>query len=375
MSQQATTPTRAGHDTESDDVDADTDADAVRTVSDASSDLDVHVLETIQAAERRRWNDVVERADLGTVFHRYEWLEAVEEGLDYPARHLLVEKDTNPIGVFPHLVVDVPKTPFQRVTSIYPGFGGPLLTTDVTDSLPAAIDAASDLCSGRTVVHEIRACNTNFLRYNDFLKSRGYRPVQNGGRFVLRLDRDYEEILAGMDSSKRRAIRRGRETDHEIVEEELTEANLRRFQETHERHMNSVGGDVYPPAFFEALAGMDDRILLVTLRVEGEYAGGFLELLDEGRSTVHGFFAAIPEEYFEYHASELLYDYVFQWCLEEGYETYDFGGAGGDFEDGAFRFKEEFGGELVPNLYWERGSGLAWKLFENGRSLYWRYAD
>ena len=350
-------------------------ADPVRTVTDAQDGLDVKVFETIQAIEKERWNEVVERAGLGTVFHRYEWLEAVEDGLGYPGRHLLIEKDTNPIGVFPNVVVDVPKTPFQRVTSIYPGFGGPLVTTDVSDSLSAALEVVSEFCTGRTVAHEIRACNTNFLRYNDFLKSRGYRTVQNGGRFVLRLTDDYDEVLAGMDSSKRRAIRKGRETDHEIVEEEVTVENLRRFQEVHERHMHSVGGTVYPPEFFERLAAMDSKILLVTLRIEGEYAGGFLELLDEGRSTVHGFFAAIPEEYFEYHASELLYDYVFRWCLEEGYEAYDFGGAGDDFEDGAFRFKEEFGGELIPNLYWERGSGLAWKLFENGRSLYWRYAE
>ncbi|WP_049922717.1 GNAT family N-acetyltransferase [Halopiger djelfimassiliensis] len=347
----------------------------VRTLAEDGSDLEVKALDTIRAVDSDRWNGVVERSDLGTVFHRYEWLDAIETGLGYPARHLLVEKDTNPIGVFPNFVADLPKTPFSRLTSVYPGFGGPLLTTDVADSLSLVIDAVPDLCSGRTIVHEIRACNTDFLRYNDSLYETGYRSDRMGGRFLLRLPKGYDTLLSEMDGSKRRAIRRGRETDHRIVEADVTRESLERFHTTYERHMQRTGGDALPFAFFEQLLEMRSRVLLVTLRIDGEYAGGYLDLLNDEQSTVHGFFAGVPEEYFEYYASELLYDYLIQWAIENGYETYDFGGSGADFEDGSFRFKEGFGGTLVPNLYWERGLSPAWKLVETGRSLYWRYAD
>lgn len=345
----------------------------VRTTTDDQSGLTVNVIDTVAMKDRSRWNDLVERSELGTVFHRYEWLQAVENALDYPARHIVVEKDTNPIGLFPNFVAEIPKTPFYRLTSIYPGFGGPLMTTDVTESLSTVLDVVPELCDNRTIVHEIRACNTNFLRYNDFLEAEGYDSSRVGGRFVVNLEKGYDTVFEEMNSSKRRAIRRGRETDHEIVEAELSQVNLERFYQKYEQHMKSVGGIVYPFEFFEELAAMEDRILLLMLYVEGEYAGGFLELLNDEQDVVHGFFAGVPAESFQYHASELLYDYLFQWAIDEGYEKYDFGGGGADFEDGAFQFKEEFGGELVPNIYWERGTGPTWKLVETGRSLYNRY--
>ncbi|WP_436347446.1 GNAT family N-acetyltransferase [Natronorubrum sp. FCH18a] len=345
----------------------------VQTMTDDKSGLTVNVIDTVRVMDRDRWNDVVERSELGTVFHRYEWLEAIETGLEYPARHIVVEKDTNPIGVFPNFVVEIPKTPFYRLTSIYPGFGGPLLTTDVSESLSKILDVVPELCDNRTIVHEIRASNTNFLRYNDFMEAEGYDSSRVGGRFVVNLEKGYDEIFEEMDGSKRRAIRRGRETDHDIVEADLTQSTLERFHEKYEQHMESVGGTVYPLEFFEQLANMEDRILLLELYIEGEYAGGFMELLNDEQNSVHGFFSGVPSEYFEYYASERLYDYLFQWAIDEGYETYDFGGGGADFEDGAFSFKEAFGGRLLPNIYWERGTGPTWKLVETGRSLYNRY--
>ena len=366
MAQQATGSTHANRDA--------TTTDTVQRVTDVDSGLEVTVADTIQAFDRDRWNDVVDRADLATVFHRYEWLEAIENALGYPARHIVVEKDTNPIGVVPNFVVEIPKTPFYRLSSIYPGFGGPLLTTDVTDSLSLVLETIPELCGGRTIVHEIRACNTNFLRYNDALEAEGYDSSRVGGRFLMNLEKGYDDLFAEMEASKRRAIRRGRETDHEIVHADHTHTNLAQFHDAYERHMRSIGGRVYPLEFFEELASMDDRILLLMLYVDGEYAGGFLELLNDEQSTVHGFFAGVPSESFEYHASELLYDHVFQWAIDNGYETYDFGGGGSDFEDGAFRFKEEFGGTLVPNVYWERGTGPIWTLVETGRSLYNTYS-
>ena len=345
----------------------------VRTLSAADTGLEVKAVDTIKAVEPDRWNEVVDRAALGTVFHRYEWLEAIERGLGYPARHLVVEKDTNLIGLFPNFVVELPKTPFDRLTSIYPGFGGPLLTTDVADSLSLLVDAVPELCDRRTIVHEIRACHPNFLRYNDFLEAEGYDSSRVDGRFLLNLEKGYDRLFDEMSRSKRRAIRRGRETDHEIVEADLTQSELARFHERYAEHMGRVDGDVYPLEFFERLRAMDERILLLQLYVEGEYAGGYLEVLDDEQDTVHGFFAGVPSEYFDYYASELLYDYAIQWAIDNGYETYDFGGGGADFEDGGFRFKEEFGGTLRPNLYWERGTGPTWKLVETGRSLYNRY--
>ncbi|GAB3675277.1 GNAT family N-acetyltransferase [Halopiger thermotolerans] len=341
--------------------------------TDPDAGLEVTTVDSIRAIDRSRWNDVVRRSHCGSVFHRHEWLAAIESGLGYPAEHLIVEKDGNLIGLLPNFVVDIEKTPFRRLSSIYPGFGGPVVTTDVADSLSLLAAAVPECCSGRTIVHQIRGLDTDYLRYNNRLQSEGYRPYRRECRFVLDLTQGYDRIEEGMSRTRRRGIRKGRETDHEIVEEELTRENLRRFYRVYRRVMDRVGGDIYPFSFFEHLLELRSRLLLLTVRIDGEYAGGFLELLDEERNAIHGFFAAVPEEYFDDHASELLYDRVFRWGIDHGYETYDFGSTNASFEDGVFRFKEGFGGQPIPILVWERGCSPLWPLVKAGRSLYWPY--
>ncbi len=340
---------------------------------DADSSLEVEVVDSVAEVGKERWNGLVERSSRGSVFHRYEWLEAIESGLGYPARHLVVRKDGNAIGCMPNVVVGIERTPFRRLSSAYPGFGGPLVPTDTSDALERVLEAVPSLCSGRTIVHQIRGLDGGYLRYNDPLQERGYRPYRRECRFLLDLTRGHDEIRAGMSRTRRRGIERGEDGDYEIVAEELTRENLRRFHRTYERVMERVGAEGYPFSFFDALRPMDDRLLLLTIRIDGEYAGGMLEVLDDERDAIHGFFAAVPRAYFDDHASELLYDRVFRWGIDHGYETYDFGSTTADFEDGVFRFKESFGGRPVPVFAWERGCSPLWRLVKTGRSLYWPY--
>lgn len=346
-------------------------SDTLQTVGETSSGHEVSVVNTIRAVDQSEWNAVVDRSTCGSVFHRYEWLNAIEKGLGHTPKHFVVTKDGNYIGLCPNFVVPIQKTPFKRLSSSYPGFGGPVFTTDVDDSLSLLMDVVPNHCRGKTVVHQIRGLDMKYMRYNNYLQSEGYQPYRRECRFVLDLTRGYDEILNGMSRSRRRGIEQGQDTDYEIVEEKLTRENIERFHRVYEQVMDRVGGDAYPLAFFKQLLEMRSQLLLLTIRVDGEYAGGFLELLDEKRSSVHGFFAAVPREYFDDHASELLYDHVLQWGIDNGYETYDFGSTNSNFQNGVFRFKEGFGGRIVPILVWERGCSPLWKLLKAGRSLYW----
>lgn len=337
------------------------------------SSHEVTVVDTVRDLGRAEWNDVVDRSSCASVFHRFEWIDAIESGLPYAPRHLVVRKDGNTIGLFPNFVRKLPNTPFRQLSSVYPGYGGPLLPTDRKESLELVIDGIPDLCAGRTIVHELRTLDTDYLGYNRFLQSRGYEPYRGMCRHQIDLTDGYDEIFDAMSRSRRKAIRRGRENDHEIVEEAVTEANLRRFHGVYERVMERVGGKVHPVSFFEHLAEMQSNVLLLTIRIDGEYAGGFLELLDDDQSTVRGFFSAVPEEYYDHHAKELLYDYVVRWGIENGYETYDFDNSPTDFESGVFRYKDGFGGEVVPTFVWERGDSPLWNLVKYGRRKYVSY--
>ena len=337
----------------------------------SQQELELDVVESINDVSKDEWNGVVERSSEGSLFHRYEWLKAIESGLDYAVTHLTIRKDSNLIGLYPNVELEFENTPFTRLTSLYPGFGGPVATTNKNECLSLFSESIPDVTNGRTLVHQIRACETSYLGYNNLLKIHGYIPTRDGCRFQIPLEMGYDEVWERMDRERQRRIERGREHEYEIVEEELTPSNIRQLHDTYAQVMDRVGGDVIPLTFLNQLRNMEERVLVLSLIVDGEYAGSVLELLDEEHSRIHGWLAAVPQECFEYNATELLYDAVIRWGIDNEYETYDLGYTASDASDGLYNFKKSFGGDIVPNLSWERSCSPVWPLARTGRAIYW----
>ncbi len=336
-----------------------------------NQNLELDVVESVNDVNEAEWNNVVRQADRGSLFHRYEWLKAIEAGLGYQPKHLLIRKDGNLIGVYPNFEIELEKTPFKKLVSLRPTFGGPIATTDEPDCISIFSEAIPDLTDGRTILHKIRAKEATYLGYNNLLKMHGYTPTQDGCRFQLSLSDGYASVKEGMRRDRRRQLRQGMEHEYELVEEELTHPNVRRFHERYTRAMDRLGGSAFPLSFLTQLRQLESNVLFQTLRIEGEYVGGMISLLNEQESSVHAWLIAVPEEYFEYNASELLYDGSIRWGVENGYETLDMGYTSSDATDGLYNYKKSYGGEVVPNFIWEKGCSIIWPLVRSGRGLYW----
>lgn len=342
----------------------------------ADSEYEVRAFETIERVPEEGWNRLVERSPLGSVFHRYEWLRAVEAGTSLEPLHLLVTKNTNPIGALPHFVRNIEEVPVQRLASLKPGFGGPIVSTDEERVLELLLEAAAELCEGTVVTHLITSAAVGYARYNDYLTESGYSTTVENCRLVLDLRGGWESIQDAMSSSRQRGIRNGEEQEVSVHEEEITKANLRKFSREYRAVMERVDGTTFPASLFIELASMTDRLLIATATIaNGEPAGKHLYLLDEEQSTVHHFFPGVRKEYFDYHSSELIHKHMIQWGIRNNYHSFDFGSTAADFRDGLFKYKEEFGATVVPTLAWERGIGVSGTLFQMGRSAYLRASN
>ncbi|RQG96424.1 GNAT family N-acetyltransferase [Natrarchaeobius chitinivorans] len=315
--------------------------------------LDVRHVGSIEAVNRNQWNNVVDQSDLSCVYHRYEWLRAVEEGLSHEPKHVVVSKSGNPIAVLPNFVTELGRV--NRLSSIRPGYGGPIAMTDEEESLELLLDAVEELCTGRILFDELRTYDQNYVRYHDFLEAKGYRPTILTCRFTLDLSRGWEELFEGMDSERRRGIRRGHDSEFDVAEEDLDGRTLEEFYRDYAAVADRVGLPTHPRSFFRELRGFDDRIVVFSLRVDGGTQGRYMYLLDEEQSTLQHLFTAVTEDHFEYHAPELLHEHAIKWGIEEGYDTYELRGSPPDFRNGVFRFKEYFGAETIPLLVYERG--------------------
>jgi predicted N-acyltransferase len=339
-----------------------------------ATDLRTERVETVETVDRNQWNHVVTQADHGTVFQRYEWLAAIETGTRLEPAHAVVYKKDNLVGIFPNFVTEIERTPFKRLTSIEPGFGGPLVTTDETASLELLFDAIDDIGDRTTITHLFQPIDPATVRYRPQFAANGYRPNVSNCRFVIDLRKGWETILAEMSSSRRRSIRNGGGEDAAVVDRDLTRETIDEFYLNYRSVMERLEERPYPLAFFVALLELRDRVKVFSLSVAGEERGMLLHLLDDERSSMHYFFSGVTESDFAYNASELLHEHAIKWGIDNGYETYDLGATSADSDDGLFKFKAKFGADVVPIVTWENGSSrVLWGLFRAGRRAYQRY--
>lgn len=350
------------------------------------SELSATVHDTVTAVNRNQWNNLVEQAEHGTAFHRYGWLRAIEEGLGRPPRHAVVSKGENPVGILPNFVseLDVRSDggllsmaaswfPTERLVSVHPGFGGPLVLTDPEECLDGLFDALDEARGGREMAHRLRTCDLGYTKFGKYLAGRGFEPTVVSCRFEIDLTADWETLEAEMDKTRRNALRSGRESDVSVSVDPFTDGVVDETHEAYERNMDRVDGTTYPRSFFRSLAAeFDDRMQVFTAERDGEVLGRYVCVRDDEQSSLRYFFSAIPEEdAYEHNVSELLHTRAMRWGKEQGYETYDLGATGADFTDGLFKYKEKYGGEVRPILQWDRGlSPVAWNAFKLGRRVY-----
>ena len=336
--------------------------------------LEVEHIDSIDAVNRNQWNNVVEQSELGCVFHRYEWLRAVEAGTGREPRHVLVSKKGNPIAVLPNFVTEL--GPVEQLKSIEPGYGGPIAMANEERALELLLDGVADRCDGRVLFNQFRTYNQGYVRYHNALRERGYDVAVRSCRFTLDLGRGWDAILEDMHSERRRGIRRGRESEFEVVEEPLTAGVLSDFYDDYARVMDRVEMDALPYSFMAELEALEERITIFSLRVDGERRGMYLYVSDDEQSSFQHLYTAVTADHFEYHAPELLHEHAIKWAIDQGYETYDLRGSTPDFRNGVFSFKEYFGAQPIPLLLWERGRPApALSALNLGRTLSRRFGS
>ena len=334
--------------------------------------LKVEVHKNICEINKDHWNNLVEQSKLGSFFHRYEWLKSIEQGKKLEGNHIIVMKDRNIVGILPNFVIGIKKTPFNQLASTVPGFGGPIIIGSEKEVLDIMLKTVSKICRKNIISHCITTLDFSYVRYNHYLIKNGYIPNLNYCRFIIYLNKNIVDIKSEMDKSKKSNLKKAHSNDFIIKDEKLDENNLKDFYKVYIKVMEKVGGDAHPLQFFLTLKNnLQERMKMFGVFVKKKQVGRHLYFLDKEQSSLHHFFSAIEESNFKYHPSELLHEYAIKWGINNNYKRYDFGGTGSKFNDGLFKFKEEFGGQVVPTLTWEKGySHFRWTLFKIGRYIY-----
>jgi predicted N-acyltransferase len=346
------------------------------------SDVRVETYETIDAVDTNQWNNLVTQSALGSVFQRTEWLRAMEQCLGHEARHVVVWDDENPAGLCPNFmttarvpdsVPDIGENLVREcVSTPSPGFGGPVIVRKEEETFDLLVDTIADSCGPSVLSHYIKTLDMGYARYARRLHASGYDPYIGNCRFRLPLWRDLEDIEAIMHKDRRRNIREARDTDSTVERlEDPTGETLADFYADYQAAMDRVDGSVIPRAFFETIfETFPERVAVYAARHDGDAVGYHVYVRDEEQATIHHLFAAVRAENFEHYPSELIHDHVIRENHGGSYRWYDFGDTGARFDDGLFKYKEQYGGDVVPTIIWERGQSPVWPLYSTARKRY-----
>lgn len=343
--------------------------------------LDSEVIESIDEVNENQWNNIVSQTDQSTSFHRTGWLRAIEDGLEYEARHVVVRKKGNPVAICPNFVIpivlpfdppiDLTQVGLAQLSSVSLGFGGPVISADRDRSFERLFDTIEAMAGWTTIVHRLRILDPGHVQYAQKLRARGYRPVLSTCRHWLDLT-DYQQITDEMEKERRNEIRTASQYEPEIVEEEVTRDAMREFYAEYRKTMERIGGRTLPLAFFNALADhFSEHIEIFTARVDGTSVGSHVYLRDEEQDSMHHFFSGVDEDHFEYSAPTVIHDYALRWGIENEYATYDFGETSSDYGDGLFKYKQKFGTQIEPVYEWERAlAPIRWGAYRKALDVY-----
>lgn len=347
--------------------------------------MEVYSIYSIDEIDTNQWDNVVHQSDVGSVFQSSSWIRAIETVDSFTPAHTIVEKNGNPVCIFPNVVSDLrlPGPISQRLPTIVTdrlnelsslniGYGGPVPQTDEERSLTLAINQISEIED--VISHYLYTRSTQYLKYNSLFEELGYSPSIVACTFDIPLEQSLEKIRANMHKSRRRDMRRVDDSDVTVAEEEITDETISNFYDTYLDTMDRVGGDPNPRSLFTGLRKhAADDIAIFAAKLDEEVIGRHLYVIDEPQATVHHWFGAVHKTNFEHNPAEAIHDFAMKWAREAGFETYDFGPTAYDFRDGLFRYKRKYGGDLHPIITWERGTSPLWSVYRLGRAFYRRY--
>lgn len=184
--------------------------------------------------------------------------------------------------------------------------------------------------------------------YQPILRKQGF-IYEDHLNFLINLARPTKDIMQSIGRRTRKHIRRELRRGKVVVREVSQQSQLDVCYDLVRRTYRAAHVPLADPTLFEAayeVLGPKGMIRFTLAYVEESPVAVSVDLLF--KDVMYGWFGGLDRSSRSYMPNELLTWHLFEWGAENGFHTYDFGGAGKPDEDYGVRdFKAKFGGNLV----------------------------
>ena len=181
-------------------------------------------------------------------------------------------------------------------------------------------------------------------------KSCGYQQ-QDWQNYLLKLDRPISEIWKQLKKSRRYGINVAKKRN--VIIEEMKDKNLlpifyKLLSETFKNRKNPIEDISNFEAAFDLLVPKNMAKFFLA-KYNDKYIAALLILLYKDVAYEWYTGSSKNSQDLSLYPNDMLVWHAIEWCYNNGFMTFDFGGGGlpGEAEEGWVRFKKEFGGSLV----------------------------
>lgn len=285
----------------------------------------------VAAAE---WDDVLAELGCADAYLLRAYVEA-SCVLDPGEPVLLHHED----AVLACIVRAVPGSDAYDVTTPY-GYGGP-----VGAGAARFYDEYGEWCAARGIV-------STFVRFHPLFENHrsagpGIHAAYASPTVGWPLDGD---LLEGMHGKHRNTVRKAMKAGVNV--EPTSAPDLLSFVSLYEltmRRQDAADYYFFPPAYWERLTALGDRLVRFDATLDGEVVASALCL--RGDRWLHYHLGATHDSARDLGASNLLLYEAAVWGQEQGLETFHLGGGAGGREDSLFAFKKRFSPDGVREFW------------------------
>jgi len=328
---------------------------------------------------KKEWEEFVSKHPHGNIFQSPHLAEVFEraKGIE-PVALAAIHEDTGEICASMLAYV-------MKYTNIFSSFasrarirGGPLyLDTE------EGILAAKALLKYYDNVVRKKALYTDIWNLWDInstasalFRDAGY-IYENKLNFLIDLTMSRDKLWTSLARSKRKAIRKGREKGV-YIEEARDRSQVATFYRILKETYRRIKVPLEDISLFESSFDVlmpKNMFKLFLAYYNNECIGGRIILMYKG--TIYAWYISGSRAYSKMYPSAMLMWHTIEWGSENGYHTFDLGGAGKpDEEYGPRQFKKEFGGKLVnfgcyKKIHSQKKLWLAEKGFGIYKKLRW----
>lgn len=300
--------------------------------------------------DEKIWRDFVNQHPQGNIFHTPEMFQVFMQAKGYqPEMRAAVSEHGRVLALFLPVHVSLKDGFMSRLTTRSIAYGSTLCSPDSAGKEALEVLLCDYLKkTGRKGLYTELRHLTDLSAFQPIFTNCGFEYHEHLN-YLINLDCTTEELFKKIGARTRKHIRRAIKRDQIVIDEV---ENIRQIKPIYQMIIKSYQEAHIPVAnisLFEAAFKVLyplNMVKFTLVRLGNTYIASSVELIF--KDIIYGWYGGVDRAYSSYTPSELLTWHILKWGSENGYLTYDFGGAGSPNENYGVRdFKAKFGGRLV----------------------------